>query len=182
EGQDIAVWIHSNLDAVELFVNGKSAGRKTVVKDRHLEWTVPYAPGEISAYGYKAEKVVMKAQRKTAGPVATVNLTSDRSTLAGDGRDIVLLRAEAVDKAGIAVPRADNLVHFDVEGPGRIIGVGNGNPTSLEPDRATSRRLFNGLAQAILQSDRGARSQITVTARSDGLPPRKATIRLLTDQ
>lgn len=170
EGEAIPVWAHSNLDAVELFVNGKSAGRQTVVKDRHLEWAVPYAPGEIRAYGYKDGKVVMKASRRTAGPVARLALSADRSTIAGDGRDIVLLKAEAFDKDGVAVPRADNLVHFDVEGPGAIIGVGNGNPTSLEPDRASSRHLFNGLAQAILQSRRNARGQIRVTVRSDALP------------
>ena len=171
EGQDIPVWVYSNLDAVELFVNGQSRGRQAMPRDGHVEWSVPFARGEIAAYGYKGDKVVMKTSRRTAGPAAQIRLSCERSELKGDGRDVVLLKAEAVDKAGVPVPRADNLVHFDVEGPGAIIGVGNGNPTSLESDHGESRRLFNGLAQAILQASRGATGQIMVTARGDGLIP-----------
>ena len=179
EGQDIAVWVHSNLDAVELFVNGKSAGQKTVMKDRHLEWSVPYAPGSITAYGYKNGKVVMKQTRKTAGRAYSVTLTADRTALNADGRDVIMLKAEVFDRAGVPVPRADNLIHFDVDGPARIIGVGNGNPTSHEADHATSRMAFNGLAQAILQGQHKAAGTVTVIARSNGLVSGRVTLKAM---
>lgn len=177
KGQSIPVWVYANLDEVELFVNGVSAGRKTVIKDRHLEWAVSYAPGKITAYGYKNGKVVMKQTRETAGPAYRLGLTADRLTLNADGEDVAMLRAEVFDKAGIAVPNAANLIHFDVEGPGEIIGVGNGNPTSLEADRATFRHAFNGLAQAIVQTRRREKGEIVITAHSDALLPARLSLR-----
>ena len=175
EGKTIPVWAYSNLDAVELFVNGRSLGRKTVRKDSHVEWDAVYAPGEIVVYGYRNGKVVMKDSRKTAGPAYRLSLTTDRQTLNGDGLDIVPLRVEVLDSAGVPVPRADNLVHFAVDGPAEIIGVGNGNPTSLEADRATSRQTFNGLAQAILQS-RKQKGTALVTAYAEGLVSGKLSV------
>ncbi|WAC49652.1 DUF4982 domain-containing protein [Asticcacaulis sp. SL142] len=168
EGETIPVWVHSNLDEVELFVNGKSAGRKPVVKNRHLEWDVVYQPGKIQAFGYKGGKVVMKQTRETAGPAAKLVLTADRATLKGDGTDMAILKVEAFDAKGRAVPKADHLVTFSVSGPGAVIGVGNGNPVSHEADKASQRKLFNGLAQAIVQTDRKA-GAITVTASAEGL-------------
>ncbi|MGN6208613.1 beta-galactosidase GalA [Asticcacaulis sp.] len=168
-GKDVSVWVHSNCEAVELFVNGKSQGRKDVAKDYHLEWTVPFAPGKITAYGYRAGRVAMKAERVTAGAAAKVVLTSDRVD------DIVVLKAEVFDNAGVVVPKADNLVFFDVEGPAEVIGVGNGNPTSHEPDKALYRKTFNGLAQAILQV-KGS-GPVTITARSEGLVSGRVTLK-----
>ncbi|HTN40033.1 MAG TPA: beta-galactosidase GalA [Asticcacaulis sp.] len=170
-GKDVSVWVHSNCEAVELFVNGKSVGRKDVVKDLHLEWTVPYQPGKITAYGYKGGKVVMKAERKTAAAPARVVLTSERV------QDIVMLKAEVFDKDGVEAPKADNLIFFDVEGPAEFIGVGNGNPTSHEPDKALYRKTFNGLAQAIVQMKRGGSGTVTITARSEGLVSSKVTLK-----
>jgi beta-galactosidase len=178
EGQDIPVWVYSNLDAVELFLNGNSLGRKTMARDSHLEWQVPYTPGVLTAFGETKGKVVMKTERRTAGPVVRLLLTADRTSLANDGQDAALLRVEAVDKDGIPVPKADNLIHFDCDGPATIIGVGNGNPTSLEADRATSRRLFNGLAQGVLQSHREHSGACRVTVWSEGVPPASLTIRI----
>lgn len=170
EGETIPVWVHSNLDAVELFVNGKSQGKKTVMKNRHLEWDVVYQSGRIQAFGYKGNKVVMKAVRETAGPAAKLVLTADRTTLKGDGRDVAVLKVEAFDAKGRPVPKADNLVKFSLSGGGEVIGVGNGNPASHEADKASERKLFNGLAQAIVQSGRTA-GRITVTASAEGLKP-----------
>ncbi|ESQ80113.1 beta-galactosidase GalA [Asticcacaulis sp. YBE204] len=179
EGQTIPVWVHSNLDAVELFVNGKSAGKKDVVKNRHLEWDVVYQPGKIQAFGYKNGKVVMKQTRETAGPAAKLVLTADRTALWADGQDVAVLKVEAFDAKGRPVPRAGHLVTFEVSDAGTnaalIIGVGNGNPTSHEADKASQRKLFNGLAQAIVQTGRSA-GAIRVTASAAGL--RSATIGL----
>ncbi len=169
EGKPISVWAYSNLDAVELFVNGKSAGRQTMVKDSHLEWSIPYAAGEITAYGYKNGQVVMKASRRTSGPAYRLTLACDRQTLSGDGQDTAMLKVEVVDKAGTPVARAANLVNFHTEGDVNVIGVGNGNPTSHEPDRATSRFTFNALAQGIVQSARNGRGRAVITVSSPGL-------------
>ncbi|UDF05023.1 beta-galactosidase GalA [Asticcacaulis sp. AND118] len=183
DGQTIPVWVHSNLDAVELFVNGRSQGKKTVVKNRHLEWDVVYQPGRIQAFGYKGNKVVMKTVRETAGPATKLVLTTDRTALKGDGRDVAILKVEAFDAKGRPAPKADNLVKFSLSGGGTVIGVGNGNPASHEADKASERRLFNGLAQAIVQTAivQTGRSpgRITVTASAEGL--KSASVTLIAD-
>lgn len=175
EGQIIPVWVHSNLDAVELFVNGQSQGKKTVVENRHLEWDVAYQPGKIQAFGYKGNKVVMKATRETAGPATKLVLTADRTTLKADGRDVAVFKVEAFDAKGRPAPKADNLVKFSLSGDGAVIGVGNGNPASHEADKASERKLFNGLAQAIVQTGRSA-GRISVTASAEGLKPSSVTL------
>lgn len=175
EGQDISVWTHSNADAVELFVNGKSAGRKTVTKDLHVEWTVPYQPGKIEAFAYKNGKVILKDRRETAGAPAKIVLTTDRATLTNDGMDCTVIRAEVFDARGRPVPKADNLIKFAVSGPGAVIGVGNGNPNSHEADKASERKAFNGLCCAIVQVT-GA-GGITVTATAAGLAGGKVVLK-----
>ena len=168
EGEAIPVWVHANVDRVELFLNGRSQGAKDVVPNRHLEWSVPYAPGVIEARGWKDGRLVSRARRETAGPPARLELTADRTVLAADGSDVAMVTVRSLDARGRSAPLANDLIRFAVEGPGRVIGVGNGNPVSHEPDRASQRRLFNGLAQAIVQTDRRA-GRIRLTARADGL-------------
>lgn len=117
----------------------------------------------------------MKQTRETAGPAAKLVLTADRTALKSDGRDVAILKVEAFDAKGRPVPRADHLVKFEVTGPASVIGVGNGNPVSHEADKASQRKLFNGLAQAIVQTDRKA-GRITVRAVSDGLKSGQVTL------
>jgi beta-galactosidase len=167
-GKTVAVWAYTNCDEVELFVNGKSVGKKAVPKDRHVEWSVPFAPGKIEAFGYKGGKVVLKDKRTTAGKPARVVLTTDRTKLNADGIDVAVLKAKIVDAAGVPVPNADNLVKFVIDGPASVIGVGNGNPNSHEPDKVDYRKAFNGLCSAIVQSHFEAGS-IRITATSEGL-------------
>ncbi|MFT4089101.1 MAG: beta-galactosidase GalA [Asticcacaulis sp.] len=176
EGETIPVWVHSNLDEVELFHNGKSLGRKPVVKNRHLAWDATYAAGNITAYGYQGGKVVLKQVRETTGKPTRLVLTPDRTTLAANGRDVAIFKVEAFDAKGRHVPRADNLVRFEVSGPADVIGVGNGNPASHEADKATQRHLFNGLAQAIVQTRRNGAGTFTLTAHADGLKSVSVTI------
>ncbi len=175
EGKDISVWAHSNADEVEMFVNGKSLGRKTVTKDLHVEWTVPYQPGKIEAFAYKAGKVILKDKRETAGAPAKIVLTTDRTALTNDGMDCTVIKAEVFDAKGRPVPKADNLIRFAVSGPGSVIGVGNGNPNSHEADKASERKAFNGLCCAIVQVT-GA-GGITVTATADGLAGGKVVLK-----
>lgn len=179
EGETIPVWVHSNLDEVELFHNGKSLGRKPVVKNRHLAWDVAFAAGNITAYGYKGGKVVLKQTREATGKPTRLVLTPDRTTLAADGRDVAMFRVEAFDAKGRHVPRADHLVRFEITGPADVIGVGNGNPASHEADKASQRHLFNGLAQAIVQTRRQGTGRVTVTAHADGLKSASVTITIV---
>ncbi|HEY0794593.1 MAG TPA: DUF4982 domain-containing protein, partial [Acidisarcina sp.] len=167
EGETIAVWVHSNVDEVELFVNGASAGSQKVLPLTHVEWKVKYAPGLIEARGMKDGKVVMVEKRETSGKAASIRLSADRSTIDADGEDVAVLRVEALDKEGRAVPTADTMIHFRVTGAGTLIGVGNGDPNCQESDKEPRRSLFNGLAQMIIQSTKTA-GTITVEASSGG--------------
>jgi beta-galactosidase len=164
EGQPISVWVHTNLDAVELFVNGKSVGSQKVEPLTHLEWKVNYEPGVLEARGSKDGKVVMTEKRETTGKAASIRLTADRNTINADGEDVAVLRVEALDQQGRLVPTADDLIEFTVTGPGAVLGVGNGDPNCHESDKGSERSLFNGLAQVIVQGTKTP-GQIVVEAK-----------------
>jgi|tagenome__1003787_1003787.scaffolds.fasta_scaffold20985699_2 beta-galactosidase len=165
EGQPIEVWAHGNTEEVELRLNGRPLGRKPMPRNRHLEWRVPYAPGRLEAIGYNRGRVAARDVRETTGSPHTVELMADRR-MAGSN-DVVILNASVVDSRGRVVPTASNLLHFSVTG-GKIIGVGNGNPNSLEPDVASKRKAFNGFAQAILRMGRTP-GPVEVSVSSAGL-------------
>ena len=169
EGQPISVWVHSNLDSVELFLNGKSQGSQKVQPLTHLEWTVKYEPGVIEAQGTKDGKVVLTEKRETTGGPETIRLTADRIEINADGDDVAVLKVEVLDKEGRAIPTAANLISFKVSGEGALIGVGNGDPNCQESDKAPKRSLFNGLAQVIVQSTRTP-GTITVEAYTEPYP------------
>lgn len=168
EGQPIEVWAHGNCAEVELLLNGRSLGRKAMPRNGHLAWQVPYAPGRLEARGYDGGRRTATDVRETAGAPAAVVLTSDRRTAVASGDDAVMLRAEVVDARGRPVPDAADLIRFAVTGDAEVIGVGNGDPTSLEADRANERRAFHGLAQAIVRVGRRA-GTVRVTASAEGL-------------
>jgi beta-galactosidase len=167
EGQEIPVWVYSNLDEVELFVNGVSQGRQSVPHLKHVSWKVRYAPGVIAAHGYKNGRLVLSEKRETTGPVAALRLSADRTVIAADGEDIALIKVEALDHRGRPVPTANIKLVFKVSGAGKLIGVGNGDPNCLESDKQPRRSLFNGLAQVIVQSTKRA-GAIRIEAVQDG--------------
>src|SRR6185437_2930222 len=167
EGDEIPVWVYSNLDEVELFVNGKSVGSQKVPQLGHVEWKARYEPGSIEARGSKDSKVILTEKRETSGPAASIRLTADRTEIDADGEDVAILRAEAFDTEGRPVPTADSMVEFTISGPGKIIGVGNGDPNCQESDKEPRRSLFNGLAQVIVQSTKSA-GEIQVEVRRGG--------------
>jgi beta-galactosidase len=175
EGKQIAVWVHSNLDKVELFLNGQSLGAKNMKKDSHLAWNVKYAPGTIEARGYKGDKVVMTAKRETTGPAATLIMSADRKELSADGEDVAMFAIEVRDAQDRVVPITDNEVTFKVSGEGKLIGVGNGDPTDHASDKGTSRKAFSGHCMAVVQSTKKD-GCITVEATSPGLSPSTVTI------
>ena len=135
EGKDIQVWVRSNCEEVELFLNDKSLGKKTMEANSHLEWTVPYESGVLSAKGFKDDKVILQRKLETTGDPAAVSLFANRASLKADGEDVAVVTVEVKDKEGRPVPTAGNEVRFQLEGPGKIIGVGNGDPSCHEPDR-----------------------------------------------
>jgi len=151
EGQEISVWVHSNCEDVELFLNGVSQGRQTVKPLHHLEWKVKYAPGRLVAKGrFKAREI--ETSRETTGAPAALRLTADRSNLAADNADLAVVTVEVVDAQGRVVPVAGNPIAFTLTGPAKLIGVGNGDPACHEPDKADRRSAFNGLAQVLVQT------------------------------
>jgi len=170
EGKPIDVWVFGNGDAVNLTLNGKSLGVKHMPRYRHLEWQVPYTPGTLIATSYSNGKVVAMDKVVTTGQPVALKVTSLWNKLQGDNEDSAMLEVSVVDANGRVVPNASNLIQFSVTGPAWIAGVGNGDPSCHEPDRASLRHAFHGLALGIVQAKAGA-GQALVTISSAGLKP-----------
>jgi beta-galactosidase len=179
EGQNrvIDVWCHSNLEAVELLLNGVSQGRQTIARNSHAEWKVPYAPGVLEARGFRAGRLILTARRETAGAAFGLVLRPDRASIRADGEDLSVITVEVVDAENRVVPTANHEVAFNLSGPGTVIGVGNGDPASHEADKADRRRAFNGMCTAIVQSAR-APGTIVVEATAANLQTARITIQV----
>ena len=134
EGQEIDVRCFSNCDEVELFLNGQSLGKQAMPANSHLRWKVKYTPGTLAAKGLKAGQVVAGDTVETTGAPAALKLTPDRPAINADGEDISIISVAVADAQGRVVPTAGNLVRFELSGPGKILGVGNGDPSCHEPD------------------------------------------------
>jgi beta-galactosidase len=167
EGKEIPVWVYTNLEAVELFVNGASQGIRQVPHLGHVEWKVRYEPGVIEARGLRDGKVVLADKRETTGEPAAIRLTADRSEIEADGEDIAVVKVEVLDRQGRLVPTADNRIGFRISGNGVLLGVGNGDPNCQESDKEPRRSVFHGLAQLIVQSTSEA-GPIQIQAVADG--------------
>lgn len=187
-GQAIPVMAYTNADEVELFLNGKSLGRKKrgaepvtipvgpnvsekkVFSSKYrLQWQVPYQPGTLKAVAYKGGSQVAVKEMRTAGAPARIRLIPDRTAIAADGDDLSFITVRIEDKDGNLVPGADNLVRFKVEGAGRIAAVDNGNAATVEPFQAEQRKAFSGMALVIVRSERGKPGRIKLSATSEGL-------------
>ena len=134
EGQELDVRALSNCEELELFLNGQSLGKQTMKKDSELKWKVKYAPGTLSAKGYKNGQLVAETKVETTGAPAAIQLTPDRSVINANGEDVSVFTVAVTDAQGRVVPVADNLIRFELSGPGKILGVGNGDPSCHEPD------------------------------------------------
>ena len=171
EGKAIDVRCYSNLDSVELFVNGASLGAKSMARNSHLYWSVVYAPGVIEARGFKGGKVVLAMRRETTGAPSQLALVPSQAAIHANGEDVTSVTVELRDSQGRLVPTASNSVDFSLSGPGRIIGVGNGDPSCKENDRpasirSASRSAFSGLCMVFVQSTQQAGEvQIEASAR-----------------
>jgi len=178
EGQPIDIWAYTNCDEVELFVNEKSVGRKTkTAGDSQLIWRVNFTPGTLRAVGQKKGFATLTKIIQTAGEPARILLEPDRSLLNANGEDLAFIAVTIVDKNGIPVPRADNLVNFTVEGSGFIAGVDNGSQISHEPFKADFRKAFNGRCLVVIQAQDNP-GTIRVKASSPGLPATEISLRI----
>lgn len=166
------VHVYTSGDEVELFLNGKSLGRKTKAQyEYRLSWDdVIYQPGELKAVAYKHGKKWAQTVMRTAGPAAQLTLAADHPTIKADGQDLSFVTVTVADQAGQLVPRSHNHVTFELTGPGEIIAVDNGDATSFEPFQAKERNAYNGLCLAIVRST-GQPGRIRLKATAPGLRP-----------
>ncbi len=169
--QPVEVWVNTNAENVELFLNGKSLGKKDMPRNGHLIWTVNYQPGTLEAIAFKNGKK-LSSKIETTGTPSEVVMTPYKTTMLADGQDVSVINISVVDQQGREVPDADNKIKFSITGPGKIIGVGNGDPSSHEPDKCTDgaweRSLFAGKCQVIVQSTKNS-GTIHFEAKAPGL-------------
>lgn len=182
EGKVTPVYVYTSYPSVELFVNGKSQGRRTkdassVVDRYRLRWNdVVYEPGEIRVVAYDADGIVADEKTvRTAGKAKALRIKANRSELAADGDDLVYFTVEAVDAKGNPVPDAENMVKFEVTGAGAFEATANGDPTCLLPFQKPEMKLFSGAATAIARSAK-APGTLTIKATAKGLKPATATV------
>lgn len=170
------VCYYNNADEVELFLNNKSLGAKHKTgDDLHIKWRIPFEAGTVKAVSRKNGKTVLTQEMKTAGEPAGIVLQADRNAIHADGKDLSFVTATIVDKNGVKVPNANNLIQFKISGEGFIAAVDSGDPVSHESFKSNQHTALNGLALAILQSN-GKAGQITLTAIADGLVGKTITI------
>jgi len=165
------LWIDTNCDEVELFVNGKSLGKKTVTPYEHIRFPVVYVPGTVEARGTRQGRILVK-KLETAGCAKRFRMEADRQTLTADGADTTVVNLTALDAQGREVPDADGLIRFELVGEGRILGVGNGDPCSHEaeqcPDDRWERKFYMGKCQIVIQT-KGCEGDICLKASADNM-------------
>lgn len=171
EGEPIDVWVNSNADNVELFLNGKSLGKKDMPRNGHLNWMVPYESGTLKAVAFKKGKR-LETKVETTGKPAEIVISPYKTTMMADGKDATVINISVIDQQGREVPDANNLIRFTLQGDAKIIGVGNGDPSSHEVDKyfdtVAQRHLFNGKCQVIVQSGLST-SMIHFEAKADSM-------------
>jgi beta-galactosidase len=168
EGDSIQVHCYTNCDEVELLLNGKRISRQKAIPYAKLIWKLIYKPGKLEARGYKGGKLVTSDIVETTTAPAQLALNSDCNVLKANDCDVAVIQVAIKDSKGRVVPVADNLVTFSIAGPGKIIGTGNGNPSSHEPDKASQRKAFNGYCLVLVQSYKQA-GEIRLKATSQTL-------------
>ena len=183
-GEVTPVHIYTSGDEVELFLNGKSQGKR---KKEHsydrLTWDdVRYEPGELKAVAYKEGKRWAEQLVKTTGQPAGLSVEPEKKMLRNDGTDLSFVRVDIVDKKGLTVPRTKNLLKFSVSGPVEIVATDNGDATSLVPFQSHEREAYNGLCLVILRSVPGKTGKAVLTVESEGLPVKKVNLQVVADK
>jgi len=170
-GQVTPVQVYTSGDEAELFLNGKSLGRRTKAPyEYRLRWDdVRYEPGKLEVVAYKNGREWARDVMQTTGPAARIEILPEDTTVKADGTDLAFLRVRVVDRQGLRVPTADNLIRFTINGPGLLAAVGNGDPTNQDSFLADRYRAFHGQCLLIVRAKRGERGLIKVTAGADAL-------------
>ncbi|MDV6330682.1 beta-galactosidase GalA [Asticcacaulis sp. 201] len=176
-GETVRVVACTNCEAVELFVNGKSAGKQPRTKYEMNTWYVPFAPGRIEAVGYTDGKAVSRTKVETTSDPVRLKVTPERETIQGDGIDVITFRIESQDAKGRYSQFSQDHCTFEITN-GEIIGLGNGDSNASEAEKGNRRKLFNGLAQVIVRSTEGSTGQMSLTAKADGLKAAVATVKI----
>ena len=176
EGKPVRVMVITNAKQAELFLNGKSLGMKEVDPYAMATWEVPYEPGMLEAVARTDGKEIAKTKVETTGDAVALTIIPDRDSLAGDGRDAIPVTISAVDDKGRIVPGSAPMVTFKVEGPGKLLGMGNGDPNCHEPEKGPDHTLFHGLGQAIVCSLPGGSGELVLRATAPGL--KEASVKL----
>ncbi|WP_296686735.1 sugar-binding domain-containing protein [Flavobacterium sp.] len=168
QGQEVDIWAYYNqADEVELFLNGKSMGKKSKQEDDlHVFWRLQFEPGVLKAVSRKNGKVVLEKEIHTAGKAATLELISDKKVIKKDGYDLTYITVSAKDMDGNLVPDANHLIQFEISGGGKIVGVDNGYQANLDSFKASSCTLYNGKCIVIVQSNT-KKETIKLTASSE---------------
>ncbi|MDR0510700.1 MAG: DUF4982 domain-containing protein [Rikenellaceae bacterium] len=178
EGAAIPVVAYTNCEEAELFLDGRSLGRKPMDPDvLQIVWRVPYRAGTLKAVAYKGGKAVAVTEVSTASGPAAVRLTSDRKSMRANRRDVAHVEVEIVDAKGRLVPQADNLVEFEVDGPCKLIGMENGDILDHNPQQALSGKAFMGKTLLMLQAADKA-GTLVITGKSKGLKSCTLTMKI----
>lgn len=177
EGKPLEVSVYTSYGEAELFLNGVSLGRKKAGRENRFMavWQVPYSPGKLTAIGYNGKQKSPAATLSTAGKAVQLKLTADKKNIIANGQDLSYVTVELTDAAGNKLPNAEDLVKFEITGPGTIAGVGNANPMSVESYQLPQRKAWQGRCLAIIKSDKAA-GNIILQATVAGLPSAQLTI------
>ncbi len=169
-GMNVPVHVYTSGDEAELFLNGNSLGKRKKGKfEYRIQWdNVTYKPGELKVKVWKNGKPWAEDIVQTTDGAAKINLDADRTKIISDGKDLVFVAVNIWDKNNNLVPRIDNMIHFEIKGPGEIIAVGNGDPTSHESFQANNHSAFNGKCLVVIRSTKQP-GTIKLTAKSKGL-------------
>lgn len=168
EGVEIPVVVYTNCDGAELFLNGKSLGKKEMTRDRQIVWLVPYQSGTLTVQAIDRDGNKLSKSYSTAGKAAKIKLDVNRDQITANQQDVVMCEVTITDNNGVMVPDSHNLITFDVDGEATIIGVENGDIIDLSPHKVNYRKVFKGKALLMVQAtDRGG--DIAITATSEGL-------------
>jgi beta-galactosidase len=171
KGQVTPVHVYTSGNEAELFLNGKSLGKKSKGQNEYrLIWdNVVYQPGELKVVAYKNGVRWAEDKMVTTGKASQLSASTDRPAVRPDGSDLVFITVKIEDKDKLMVPRSSNMVTFSVEGPGKIVAVDNGDATSHDPFQASYRKAYNGMCLVIVKAEKGATGQFVVKAASKGL-------------
>jgi beta-galactosidase len=172
EGKIITVEVYSSCQETELFLNGKSHGKKKTDRSTKwiAKWEVPYESGVLSAKGYDGKMEVASSELKTADKPEKIKMTADRESIKADGQDLSYIIVELLDNNGVRNPLAENLINFSIEGPGTILSVSSSNPMGTESFKKPFRKAYQGRCLVILKSGKNP-GEIKLKATSEGLEP-----------